>query len=113
MIHPVLYPTDLLWADLVKVCSLWEESPDHAVVIFNCTFFPSAVAMAIVDVKSVPLPSAALAQEVILQELTAVVCCDAFELLSEVWCVPLQPVHGFPDGPCLPIGQLQDDLLPA
>jgi len=79
MIHPVLYVLDLLGADLVKVRSLREKAPDHAVLILYAAFLPCGIRVAVIDVKALPFTPTAFPQFLILQKLAAVVGGDALD----------------------------------
>ena len=81
-------------------------------MVLIASFLPRRIAMAVVDLKSCPAPDAS-DQLLILQELAAVVCGDAAELLPELRRSALQPVNGPADRLRSPIRQLHNDLLSA
>ena len=113
LIHPVLYPANLSVCDLVEVGPFGEEPADHPVVILIAALLPCRIAVAVIHIKALALPPAAFPQKVVLQELAAVICGDAFEFPLEIRCSAFQPVYGPADGLRPPIRQLHDDLLTA
>jgi len=52
MIHPILYPLDILDGEFFDVYTLGDESSDQLVLVFFGAPFPSAIWMCVVDVCS-------------------------------------------------------------